>query len=138
VQVTGRDRRPGVVDLGQGVEQRHHRAQRGRAALAALARELVVHVGAGTVGAERDRAVAEDDVVARLARREPDLTRRARETALDELPRQLRGQAGAVDARARLLEQVDGRRRVVADADLLEHPHGLFVDVLPVLAAQVV
>ena len=63
--------------------------------------------------------------------------RAGREAALDELPGKAGAQAGPVDRGAGLLQKVDRRGRVVADADLLEHAHRLLVHELPLGLRQV-
>ena len=54
VEVAGRDRRPDVVAVGHGVEQRHDRAQVGGAAVVALAGGVVQDVRRRAVTRERE------------------------------------------------------------------------------------
>jgi len=136
-QVASRDRGPGVVDLGQGVEELHDGAQRRRGTLAAHTADVVEQVGARPVGAEGQRAVADHHVVRRVAGRKQDLPGTGRKAALDELPRQLRRQQLAVDGRPGVGEQLDGLRCVVRDADVPEDAHDLLVDVLAVGRGQI-
>ena len=90
VEVAGRDRGPHVVDVGQGVEQAHDRAQVVGAALVALAGLVVEHVGRRAVGRETQAAVPQPHVVGRVAGGEQHLARRRLQAALDQLPRQPR------------------------------------------------
>ena len=86
VDVAGRDRRPGEVDLGDGVVQAHHRGEVGLGALVPLAGEVVQHVRRGAVARVEHAAVADRAVVGGVAPGEQDLPRDLPQAALDRAP----------------------------------------------------
>ena len=137
VHVAGRDRRPREVDLGHRVVQRHHRGEVGLGALVPLAGEVVEHVGGGAVAGVEHAAGAHRAVVGGVAAGQQDLAGDLAQAALHQVPRQLGLQPRLVDRRAGLLEQRGQGRRVVGDADLLQQAHGLLVDELLLVLAQV-
>ena len=138
VDVAGRDGRPGEVDLGHGVVQAHHRGEVGLGALVPLAGEVVEHVGGGAVAGVEHAAVADHAVVGRVAAGQQDV---ARDHGAGSARR---GPRAAWPCRPRLSTVAPASwssagqgRRVVGDADLGEHAHGLLVDELLLGLGQV-
>ena len=136
VEVAGRHRGPRVVEVGQGVEEAHDRAQVGGPALVQLAALVVEHVGHRAVTREAQAAVPQPHVVGRVAGREQQLAWCRLQAAVDQLSRQSRGEAVAVEDRPRSFEYVDGRGRVVGDAHLLEHGQRLLVQRVALRGAE--
>jgi hypothetical protein len=134
VEVAGRDRRPDVVDVGQGVEETVQRALVVGAAFATLAGLIIEDVGRGAVAGEGHTAVADDDIVGRVTTGQQHGPRRGRQAALDQLTRQARHTGVAVDGGGALGEQVERLGHLDRRPHLLEHRGCLLVQQLALLA----